>query len=402
MDLFAFIRHFDHTKVRIRKREPAEREVKLLTLIEGRTIPLNPSILATSGDSGDSIDKLFDEGNDDVLEETVAKDVSKVNAEKTKKKQKRKVVGDASGSTFPPKKLREDHHAAASNTRGKSLAAIRDLVSDGFSISSGVTDPLIVVFRATSFVADVPVMTVSVTTTVTVNVFAVPPLKVRVVSKNLEIFGDSAFAGGANTDATERDTEIAHLKSLLSLKEAEAAKAIRLRSQISAIEAADAAKGDELRDLKERNIFCWTSLPLTCLAFNCRDELSSKVASLESERDSFVGQKSSLESAFEFLESAWRPWQAIGCAVNKGILDGLRAGVDHGKARRDFSVIKAYDPFVEAKYVEAVNALGTVDFSLLFELKSKKDSSIVGLMDSLRLEGHLAEIPIAKDLQPSP
>ncbi|GKF85320.1 hypothetical protein Tco_0250218 [Tanacetum coccineum] len=51
----------------------------------------------------------------------------------------------------------------------------------------------------------------------------------------------------------ERDTDIAHLKSLLSLKEAEAAEAIRLRSQISAIEAADAAKGNELKDLKEIN-----------------------------------------------------------------------------------------------------------------------------------------------------
>ncbi|GJX46659.1 hypothetical protein Tco_0271849 [Tanacetum coccineum] len=92
---------------------------------------------------------------------------------------------------------------------------------------------------------------------------------------------------------------------------------------------------------------------------------------------------------------------SIGCAVNKGIQDDLRAGVDHGKARRDLSAIEAYDPSAEAKYVEAVNALGTVDFSLLSELKSKKDASIVNLMDSLCLEGPLAEIPEAEDLQPS-
>nr|GFB13087.1 hypothetical protein [Tanacetum cinerariifolium] len=47
---------------------------------------------------------------DDVLEETIAKDASEVVAEKERKKQKRKVVGDASGSTYPPKKLRDDHH----------------------------------------------------------------------------------------------------------------------------------------------------------------------------------------------------------------------------------------------------------------------------------------------------
>ncbi|GJR03357.1 hypothetical protein Tco_0526341, partial [Tanacetum coccineum] len=88
---------------------------------------------------------LFDGGNDDVPEETVAKDVSEVAAEKTKKKRKRKVVGDASGSTFPPKRLREDHHAAASHTGGKSLAAICNLVPDGSSVSSGVTKPPTVV-----------------------------------------------------------------------------------------------------------------------------------------------------------------------------------------------------------------------------------------------------------------
>nr|GEU61285.1 hypothetical protein [Tanacetum cinerariifolium] len=51
-----------------------------------------------------------------------------------------------------------------------------------------------------------------------------------------------------------------------------------------------------------------------------------------------------------------------------------------------------YDPSAEEKYVDAVNAFGAVDFSLLSELESKKDSSIVDLIDSLYLEGALAEI----------
>ncbi|GJR95403.1 reverse transcriptase domain-containing protein [Tanacetum coccineum] len=504
MDLFAFIRHSDPTKVRIGEREHAEWEVKLLTLTEGRI------------------------GNDDVSEETVAKDVLEVAAEKTKKRRKWKVARDASGSTFPPKRLWEDYHAVASNTGGKSLVAIRDLVLDGSSVPSGVSEPPTVISvpptpndRPTDSVfglnlrtcppslryvvssddfhhssscsevksfaksptADASVTTVAVTTIVTKNASAVPLPKVRVVPKTLEIFGDSAYAGGANADAAgtsklnepavssdsfyashdldsdtlhriyvpkwnvtndsvlddlyvcrdltgrlappalfsqlraidydqlwggtaERDTEIAHLKSLLSLKEAESAEAIRLRSQISAIEAADADKGNELRDLKERNFVLEGEKDVLFEKLS-RDELSSKVASLESERDSLVGQKSSLESAFEFFRERMEATQdeqakAIGCAVNKGIQDGLRARVDHGKAGRDLSVIEAYDPSAEAEYVEAVNALGTVDFSMLSELKSKKDASIVDLMDSLRLEGPLAEIPEAEDLQPSP
>ncbi|GKA64656.1 hypothetical protein Tco_0764363 [Tanacetum coccineum] len=623
MDLFAFIRHSDPTKVRIGEREPAEREVKLLKLTEGRTVSFNPPVLAVSGDSGDSIDKFFDEGNDDVPKETIAKDVSEVVAEKSKKKQKRKVVGDASGSTFPPKRLREDHHAAASNTGGKSLAAIRNLVPDGSSVPSGVTKPPTIVFVpptsddgptcsvfglnlrtyppslryvvssddshhsgscfevksfARSPAADAPVTTVAVITTVTADVSAVPPPKLnepadssdsfyasqdldsktlhRIYVPKWNVMNDSVlddpyvcrdltdrlaplalfsqlramdydqlyteFNVGAARQVclgaevrmraehtleqkdrledkcseqtallSEIDTEIAHLKSLLSLKEAEAAEAIRLRGQISVIEDADAAKGNELRDLKERNFVLEgerdtlfekvktlesaTALKETELASLAaqvaqltsdlsgfqlsRDELCSKVASLESKRDSLVGQKSSLESAFklfrermeatqdeqakvlgnrvaeldaQLLEMAahldeefyprfltaifGRRWilthglklvllkclqsleychalgQAIGCAVNKGIQDGLRAGVDHGKAGRDLFVIEAYDPSVEAKYVDPVNALGTVDFSLLSDLKSKKDESIVDLIDSLFVHSRVQRV----------
>ncbi|GKB64800.1 hypothetical protein Tco_0920986 [Tanacetum coccineum] len=203
-------------------------------MTEGHTVSLDPPITAASGDSGDTIDKLFDKGGD-----------AEVAVEKTKKsKRKRKTVRDA--TTFPPKKLREDYHAAASNTGGKSLAAIRDLVPDGSSVPSGVTKPPTVVYVlptlddgptdlmsglnlrtcppslryvvssddshhsgscskvkyfARSPATDVLVTTVAVTTTVTADVSVVPPPKVRVVFKNLETFGDSTSAGGANADA---------------------------------------------------------------------------------------------------------------------------------------------------------------------------------------------------------
>nr|GEU69235.1 hypothetical protein [Tanacetum cinerariifolium] len=52
---------------------------------------------------------------------------------------------------------------------------------------------------------------------------------------------------------SEKDAEIPLLRSLFSLKAAKAAKSISLRSQLSVVEAVDAAKGIELRDLKEKN-----------------------------------------------------------------------------------------------------------------------------------------------------
>nr|GEV49343.1 hypothetical protein [Tanacetum cinerariifolium] len=606
MDLSTFICHSDPTKLRIWEGDLAKREVKLLKMTEGRTVSLDPPVTAALGDSGDSINKLFDEGNNDgqehsierddnVIEETVAKGALEVVAEKTKKKQKRKVVGDASGPTFPPKKLKEDYHARASNTGEKSLTTIRELLLDGSSVSSGVTGPPTVVFVpptlnneptnfssgpnlqtcpsslryvvsskdshhsslysefksfARSLAKDAPVTTV-VTTTVTADSFIVSPLKVGFVSKNLEIVMDSTSVGGVNADAAgtsklnepvdssdsfyasqaldsdtlrciyvpkwnvtndsilddpyvchdltdrlappalfaqlramdydqlyfkfnvraarqvclESDVEIVHLKSLLSLKEAEAAKAIRLHSQLTVVEAVDAAKGGELRDLKKKNFalkgerdvmsekiatlesanaakevdLVSLSSQAAKLTFDLsgfqlsRDELDSKVASVESEMDFLVTQKNSLEFAFELFRERMealvaeldaqlsemaihldeefyprflttiseRRWflthglklvllkclqsskylqalgQAISCAVNKGIQGGLKARIDHGQAGRDLAV----------------------DFSLLLELESKKDSCIVDLMDSLCLEGTLAEILGVIDLR---
>nr|GEW81648.1 hypothetical protein [Tanacetum cinerariifolium] len=92
------------------------------------TVSLNLPVLAASGDSGDSVDKLFDEADDveqehsfkrddDVLEETIAKDVSEVAIEKTKSKRKRKATRDAT------------------------LATIRSLVLKGSNVPSGIAEP---------------------------------------------------------------------------------------------------------------------------------------------------------------------------------------------------------------------------------------------------------------------
>ncbi|GKF72067.1 hypothetical protein Tco_0208181, partial [Tanacetum coccineum] len=120
-----------------------------------------------------------------------------------------------------------------------------------------------------------------------------------------------------------------------------------------------------------------------------RDELSSKRSSLESAFELFKGRMDAMQdkqatvlgnrvveldaqllgTSFEYLPALGG---TIGCAINKGMQDGLKGRIDHGKAGRDLSVIEAYDPSTKAKYVDAMNALRTVDFSLLSVLKSKK------------------------------
>ncbi|GJV79018.1 hypothetical protein Tco_1514888 [Tanacetum coccineum] len=92
--------------------------------------------------------------------------------------------------------------------------------------------------------------------------------------------------------------------------------------------------------------------------------------------------------------------EALGRAIDKGMQDGLKAGVDHGRAGRGLDVITAYDPSAEANFVFVVDALRAVYFPILAQLESRKDASMADIFDLLRLEGHAAEIPEASQLQP--
>nr|GEX79569.1 hypothetical protein [Tanacetum cinerariifolium] len=205
-------------------------EVGLLKTTEGHTVPLSPLATTALEDSGDIIDKSFDdadqehavENSDDVLEETIDNNASEVVVENARKKRKRMVVGDAHGSTYPPKKLRDYHHSLLPNIGGKSLAALHGLVPDGSAISNCASEPLIVdsvapvsdagpldsVFgpnlctcppTVRSTAADAPVVTLVVTTTADADVAA--GLKSKDVSKYFKNIGDTTSAGGVNADA---------------------------------------------------------------------------------------------------------------------------------------------------------------------------------------------------------
>nr|GFB66883.1 hypothetical protein [Tanacetum cinerariifolium] len=85
---------------------------------------------------------------------------------------------------------------------------------------------------------------------------------------------------------SERDAEIVHLKSLLSLNEVEAVEAIRLRGQLTTVEAADVAKDSELKDFKEKNFTLEGD----------RDVMSKKITTLESANAAKEAELASLSS----------------------------------------------------------------------------------------------------------
>ncbi|GKA15022.1 hypothetical protein Tco_0694769 [Tanacetum coccineum] len=286
-------------------RNVAEGEVKLLMLTEGRVILLVPSTLAASRGSSDSIDKLFDDGkdagqehpfkkDDDVLIETIAKDTSEVVVKKTKKsKQKRKMTGDARVSIFPPKKLREDYHAATPNISWKSLATIRSLIPAGSSVSSEVMEPR---NDRESPIADAPVMTIAVTTTIAANVFVVSVSKDKVNSSKLNepvTLSDSFYASQDLDSETLHSIYVPKWK-LYTKFNVGVARKMCLRAEVRMRAEHTLKQKDKLED-------------------KCAEQ-----AALLSEKDAEIANLKSLLS----LKEAW---------------------IDHGKAGRDLYVVEAYD-----------------------------------------------------------
>ncbi|GJV96893.1 hypothetical protein Tco_1548470 [Tanacetum coccineum] len=257
-----------------------------------------------------------------------------------------------------------------------------------------------------------------------------------------------------------RDEEIRNLKAQLLLKEAEAAEAIRLRTEASKFEAVEKSLQGEVEALKERNItlekekndldmkvtdltasvavrerevadldtqltsvksqndnlvdwvqgiFRWTSRKSHSLytdfvemALHLEEKLYSHLLTTISDRRWLLthGMELAISKCLNSIEYLSALGAAIGKAVEKGMQDGLSAGIIHGTEGRYFSNVDAYNPSAEADYISALQRLQSVNFSLLAELKSNKDASIDTLINILRLEDTLAERLGLTGLQP--
>ncbi|GJR94716.1 hypothetical protein Tco_0266890 [Tanacetum coccineum] len=105
-----------------------------------------------------------------------------------------------------------------------------------------------------------------------------------------------------------------------------------------------------------------------------------------------------------FVECHSALGKVILMAINKGIQQGLEAGVVHGKTGRSLTQIEAYDPEIEGKYVAAVFEFENVSFPLLDELEGLKDSLLALIMSALTLKddhGNTDATPEFRQFQPS-
>nr|GEX25656.1 hypothetical protein [Tanacetum cinerariifolium] len=81
----------------------------------------------------------------------------------------------------------------------------------------------------------------------------------------------------------------------------------------------------------------------------------------------------------------------VSAGIAKGMSEGLKYEVEHGKANLDLEAIEAYDPEADTKYVATLHALRDLKYPMVDQLKSLKDAPIDVIMASLHLESDSGE-----------
>nr|GEW40928.1 transposase (putative), gypsy type [Tanacetum cinerariifolium] len=380
MDLFSFIHHADPTNVQIGERVIGEGEVLLLELTRDRVVPL-----AGVYDQGNA--NAHDAGNDNVNEDGN-------NAAKPKRvRKKRKAADGASGSGFPPKKLMGDHSTSGDvgdSVAGKSLVAFQGFLDSSTlaaevdfttaAITHKPTERFVISFDSPhepnanaaddevtsvvrSSVQDPPILTTAVATTVVADTFAPVPMNVI----NDSTLDDPKFCQGMIDHLAPPSSELSCNELSVKASSLEFEKN-KLIDQMSTPETTCYGLRDEVMRVAELDA------KLMRMALHYDKEFYLRYLTTIAGRR-WIFSRGLRLVVMKFLQSP-KYLATLGgfidCAIDKGIQDGLAAGIDLEKLDECLLKLPPRTLFVS------------------------------DLMDLLHLEGPAAKTLMAEQLQPFP
>ncbi|GKG61871.1 hypothetical protein Tco_0623588, partial [Tanacetum coccineum] len=73
----------------------------------------------------------------------------------------------------------------------------------------------------------------------------------------------------------------------------------------------------------------------------------------------------------------------VSAELVKGMSEGMKHGIEHGKVGRYLAAVEAYNPEADSKYGKALQDLKDLKYSLVDQLKGLKDASMELIMTSL-------------------
>ncbi|GJZ66535.1 hypothetical protein Tco_0623231 [Tanacetum coccineum] len=93
----------------------------------------------------------------------------------------------------------------------------------------------------------------------------------------------------------------------------------------------------------------------------------------------------------------------VSAGIAKGMSEGLKYGVEHGKAGLELTAMEAYDLEADSKYVAALHHLKDLNYPLIDQLEQWKDAPLDVIMASLYLDSVTGEDApqFIRDLHPS-
>ncbi|GKD74599.1 hypothetical protein Tco_1332881, partial [Tanacetum coccineum] len=93
----------------------------------------------------------------------------------------------------------------------------------------------------------------------------------------------------------------------------------------------------------------------------------------------------------------------VSAGLAKGMSEGLKYDIEHGKAGRDLADIKAYNLEATSKLVKALQDLKDLKYPMVDQLERLKDAPMELIMASLHLESDIGEDAPQwiRDLRPS-
>ncbi|GJV63445.1 gypsy type transposase [Tanacetum coccineum] len=271
--------------------------------------------------------------------------------------------------------------------------------------------------------------------------------------KHEQLFTEFNVSAACNLSLSSeaKDKEIEDLKSQLLKAKEESAEVTQLRAQVSGLEATENSLRGEVASAKDHNVLLeqeCNSLKLKVTGLESTiaekdhelSDLGASSSSLKSQNqtgDFFRGPplgelemyEGSLKQLEEFQDNLMGPLRtrlaeidadftrflvlrcliqrvhggsghAFWSCIEKGMQEGLAAGIENGQAGRCLTDLEAYIPSAEDDFNSAIHDLRDLNFLLLKELSNKKDASTWDIMDLLRLDDVVAETLGMTDLQP--
>ncbi|GKF45808.1 hypothetical protein Tco_0135610, partial [Tanacetum coccineum] len=93
----------------------------------------------------------------------------------------------------------------------------------------------------------------------------------------------------------------------------------------------------------------------------------------------------------------------MSAGIAKGMSEGLKYGIEHGKAGLELTAVEAYDLEANNKYVAALHVLKDLNYPLTEELEQLEDAPLDVIMASLYLDSDTGEDApqFIRDLRPS-